>query len=384
MESNMLNDMYLRFKKSFLSDTLECKFLFIDQYLRLLDDLRGKDVNIFINQDPSLMEENSNVNEMDENILDFLKDLAKKAKKLLFTNTSSSEAHTYLGLIYEMGAFGIKKSYGKAFIFYWFAFRQSNPLATLKLGEFYERGLKGSKHMGKAIKYYRYAAKHGKIDAMHTYALLLLYGSDGIKRDPKTGYVYLKQAILIADENYPYPFLDLARLFDGTHVIEELDELLDLEFALSLYKKGAFLGDPNCECKLGNIFNFGEMDQAKDLEQAIFWYARAAEKGNIEAMHCLATYKYSGIERILEQNFEEAYKLALSAAIKGHKYSALMVAEFIEGGIGVKRDLMHALWWYNIALHLGCDRAEAKVKQLSADLMANSEFVNNSKKCCIL
>lgn len=379
---NLINDMTSVFENIFNSGDEADKFLFIQKYLRLIEEMTGDHVNIFFTHDPFKTRENVKITDMDKRCMEYLLEKVRTTKQKLYHDTPSSQAHAFLGIAYEIGAFGIKRNIEKAITFYISASKQNNALGTYRLAECFEKGLGGVRNMVKAMTYYRCAAKLGGIEAMHIYGVILLNGADGIRKDTATGLVYLKMAVKSANRNYPYPFYDLAKCYDLTGNVSDIHS--DLEYAFYLYHRGAQLGDPNCQYRIATIFDYGEMGKEKDLEQAVYWYNNAAELGQIDAMYHLAHFKCSGVEGMLDRNYEDAYSLALCAASKGNVDSAFLVAEYIEMGIGVQQDTLHALWWYTIAKYLGCEKATIKIDQLKKHVNATSTFSSSPTGCRIM
>lgn len=379
---NLVDDMTSVFDNVFNAGDDNDKHIFIQKYLRLIEEMSGDNVNIFFTHDPFKTKENSKICDMDKRCMEYLLEMIKTTKLKLYHNTPSSQAHAFLGIVYEIGAFGIKQNIEKALTFYISASKQNNALGTYRLAECFEKGLGGPKNMTKAMTYYRCAAKLGGIEAMHTYGVILLNGAEGVSKDTATGLVYLKMAVKSANRNYPYPFYDLAKCYDATNDILEINP--DVEYAFYLYHRGAQLGDPNCQYKVATIFDYGEMCKERNLEQAVHWYMSAAEQGQIDAMYHLAHFKYTGVDGILERNYEDAYNLALCAASKGNVDAAFMVAEYIEMGIGIQQDPLHALWWYTIAKYLGCDKAVTKMDQLRKHVNATSKFSTSPSGCRIM
>jgi TPR repeat protein len=291
------------------------------------------------------------------------------------------EATAYLGMAYELGAFGVKVDLKKAHGYYTSACKQNNALGAFRLAQCFEKGIGKPKSMSRALTFYRCAAKLGLIEALHTYGAILIYGDLGSKRDPAGGLFYLKLATKNSNENYPYPYFDLARCFEADNPIKEI--VSDDAYAFELYLKGAKLGCPNCQYRIGRALEYGELGSEKDLESAVFWYNKAGESGQVDAQLALSGFYFTGIHDVLEKNPTQAYVWALRAAVRGHMAAAYCVAEFIESGIGVKRDIMHALWWYTIAHMLGHTRAKAKMDGLKSQIQGKNKQAKKPAKCLL-
>lgn len=63
---------------------------------------------------------------------------------------------------------------------------------------------------------------------------------------------------------------------------------MNREKAAELYRQSAELGYPPAMERLGYGYLNGDMGLAKDGEQCVFWFRKAAEKNNCDAQHGLA------------------------------------------------------------------------------------------------
>lgn len=360
------------FNSKFLKGDEEVKFAFVKKYLRILEEFSESLNNVFYDTDPTTQEERKNESaDMDKECLDFLVGQTKATKIMLFNDNLSAMAHCFMGIVYEIGAFGLRQDLQKAIAFYRAAARQNNSLGTFRLAQCFERGNGLQKNHKKAITFYRCAAKLGGVEALHTYGIILLQGELGLVNDTSSGLFYLKLAVKGAGVNYPYPYYDLGKFYEIRQ--EYRGSSHDVKYAFSLYEKGALFGDPNCMFRVAKAYENGELHISKNMQHSIRWYTLASELEQIDAMYHLAQFRYMGVENVLERNEKEAYDLALRSASKGHCDAAFLVGEYIENGIGIKKSPLHALWWYNIAKFLGHERAYLKVDELRKVVNINSK-----------
>lgn len=322
---------------------------------------------------------NNNLYVNNNSYLKFLLECADGEKKL-FKNAPSALAHAYLGIVYELGVFGTKKDYKKAYDYYLTATKQSNALGTFRLAQFYEKGLWKPKNYKKAVTFYRCAAKLGLIEALHTYGSILFYGDLCSQKDVSSGLFYLKLAVKKATKEYPYPYYDLGKAYESNNKLSDIPS--DDKYAFYLYEKGAELGCPNSQYRIARAYEFAELGKLKNMKDALYWYKLSASNGQIDAQLALSTFYFTGLNNLLEVNYSNAYMWALKSAAKGHSAAAYCVGEYIENGIGVKKDLVHALWWYSISNVLGNIRAKSKVEHIKR-IIANRSIPRNKKKCNI-
>lgn len=80
-----------------------------------------------------------------------------------------------------------------------------------------------------------------------------------------------------------------------------------------------------------------------DFKQAYKWYRRAAEAGDLPAMHQLAEDIFAGR---CGMNPEESFKWKLYAANHGDGESMFHTAAWLEIGFGVQKSIKEAVMWY--------------------------------------
>lgn len=96
-------------------------------------------------------------------------------------------------------------------------------------------------------------------------------------------------------------------------------------------------------------YELGELDCEINSAEAKKWYAKAAERGNVNAALALSTWYLTGIEGVLECVYGQAYEYARLAASVGHVGGLRALGYMYEAGIGVKADLRQAKERYKVA-----------------------------------
>jgi len=124
----------------------------------------------------------------------------------------------------------------------------------------------------------------------------------------------------------------------------------DLQQAFFWFQKAAGLGNSAAMFNLAICYEKGEGCE-KDLTQAVAWYKKAAELGNSDAMFNLAICykKGEGIKKDLTQAvawYKKAAELGNNAAMNN-------LAICYEKGEGCEKDLTQAVAWYKKAAELG-------------------------------
>lgn len=87
--------------------------------------------------------------------------------------------------------------------------------------------------------------------------------------------------------------------------------------------------------------------QIKKNDGYLFWLQSAASRGNTEAQYLLANCYIDG--EIMEEDYEEAFKLYKKAAEKGHADAANNLADMYLNGEGVEENEVEAVKWFTIA-----------------------------------
>lgn len=352
--------------RAFNSDCLNDKLRYILKLLRKIEENRDSLCNIIVKtpeDNNALQETQENINRREEECLIFLKNLIKNAKNQKISQKDVSNAYAYLGMAYELGAFGLAVDYKKAYYNYVIGFRNGSGMGAFRLAIMYEKGNYEKKSFPRALVYYKCAAKMGLLEGAHTYGMILYYTEDDSVLDYQTGLDFIKFAMVNATPEYPYAYFDLARIFEFGN--SEIDLDVEIKYSYKLYIDGAELGCPNCCYRLGRAFERGELNRNVNWQDAIRWYKYAASLGQVDAQMALSSFYITGIDRVLDLNYEEAYKWTLRAAITGNPGAAYSLGGYIEQGIGIKKDPSHALWWYSISGLYGNKNAKYKIEKLT-------------------
>ena len=107
----------------------------------------------------------------------------------------------------------------------------------------------------------------------------------------------------------------------------------------------------------------------KDMQEAVFWWRKAAEKGHIEAQYTLGlvlshesenSQTSLSTERSIDVNSKEGRRWLLAAAEQGKADAAYVLGGLYEEGLGIAQDQARAVEWYRKAAAL--DYPEALFK----------------------
>ncbi|KAK6089370.1 hypothetical protein P3W45_001616 [Vairimorpha bombi] len=335
-------------------------FKFLKEYVTSIENGGINSKRFVINVNPLRIDKQTQkfIREFNAYFLEFLVKMAS----VLTNRKLSSEAHVYLGLTYELGLFGISINQKNAFNYYIVAAKQNNRFGTYRLAQAYEKVMGDKEGYTKALYFYRCAAKLGCIYGMHTYGSILLRGELDSKKDFDTGMFYLKLASQKASEIYPFPFYDLGQVYESHNSCNEIEA--DDDYAFRMYERGARLGCPNSQYKVGKCYETGSLFRYPNMKLALEYYKKAADNGHMDAQYILSKFLFTGVEGLVSRNYNQSFFYALQSAIRGHPEGAYLVAEFAEWGYGVKKSRVLSLWWYTIASKLGNKQADLKKKEL--------------------
>ena len=135
----------------------------------------------------------------------------------------------------------------------------------------------------------------------------------------------------------------------------------DLTGAVEIYRKGAELGDPWSQLKLGLMYENGKgVDQ--DDEEAARLYRLAAEQGEALGYNNLALMYEDG--KGVDQDYEEAARLYRLAAKQGDALGQTYLGVMYEDGKGVEQDYEEAARLYRLAAEQGNVEAQANLAEM--------------------
>ncbi|KAM0680043.1 hypothetical protein GINT2_001731 [Glugoides intestinalis] len=362
--------------KCFESKSDKKVFQFLKKYLQFVEnDSSSFNVLMLFENPLHKSERRSFMKELNGNCRRFLEE--KQRSK---NNATIGEALCYVGVGYEYGLFGYKRDCYAAFEAYVTSSRLSNGLGTYKLAQCFEKGKGTSQDIGKALYFYRCAAKLGLVDALHVYGAILANGYLRCSIDHKTGLHYLSLAAVKASNVYPYPLFDIGKWYETKQ--ETLDTFYDEEYSFKVYMKGANLNDPNSQYRIARCFENGELKQTRSIATAVQWYKRAADNGQTDAQMMLFGLYSSGINGVLNKDSGKSYYWALCTGIRGNARAVFFLGEYSRNGIGIESDILLALWWYTISASMGSYEAKVKMRETRAEIEKRDIGPEIPYKCC--
>ncbi|HJE24008.1 MAG TPA: hypothetical protein K8W01_10150 [Methylorubrum populi] len=141
----------------------------------------------------------------------------------------------------------------------------------------------------------------------------------------------------------------------------------DLSVAAKLYEKLAAAGFAPAQFKTGNAYEKGS-GVIRDIAQAKFWYGRAADQGNVRAMHNLAVLHAENPAANGKPDFATAASAFRRAAEHGVRDSQYNLGVLYARGLGVGQDLVQSYLWFSAAAAQGDEEAGRKRDEVAAKL----------------
>jgi localization factor PodJL len=137
----------------------------------------------------------------------------------------------------------------------------------------------------------------------------------------------------------------------------------DLKEAAQWYQRSATSGFAMAQFRLGTLYERG-VGVPTDSARAQVWYARAAEQGNVKAMHNLAVL----IAASGKPDYATAARWFTEAAERGLSDSQYNLAMLYENGLGVAKDAKTAYKWLLLAARSNDAEAKSRRDAVAATL----------------
>lgn len=218
----------------------------------------------------------------------------------------NAEAMYYLGMFFEEG-YGVPVDYEKAVQYYKMAMDWDLPEAYNAMGLCYDKGIGVKKDVKQAAKLYREAVVRENEDAKFNLGILYYWGL-GVSQDYGEAVYFLKDAMSSdSDEDNE----DIKKLIKSCY--DKVHEK---------YLKSAEEGDAEAQYKLGEFYNFAEMDR----ENSFNWFYKSAVNGNPKAQLSVGTSYIWGYG--VEIDYETGMKWIKKSAEQGYDDAQYVLAEF--------------------------------------------------------
>ena len=316
-----------------------------------------------------------------------------------------SYAQYKLGNMYEKG-FGVEQDYSKSRMWYRKSADQGSSLSQYKLGNMYEKGFGVEQDYSKARMWYRKSADQGY--SLSQYSLGNMYEKGlGVEQDYSKARMWYRKS---ADQGYSLPQKRLNYMNEQEQFISSNDKestpITELEIEKSGKEEGigtaeskplttfpsvyggdcfedkdvddclmkSELGDSDAQFNLGNMYYRGQ-GVSKDYKEALKWYRKGADQGNVRAIKRVGDVYYKG-KGVIKDN-KEAVKWYTKAAEQGLSGVQIMLGfMYYRGTHGVTLDYKESFKWFR----LSAEQGGADAQYILGVMYNNGEGVPQDKK----
>ena len=192
-------------------------------------------------------------------------------------NQGFAPSQSELGIIYAMGE-KVPQNMGYAINLFTKAAEQGDDSAQKNLGIIYKNGNGVPTNPQAAVYWFSKAAEQGNIQAKSNLADMYKMGI-GVQRNYNVAINLLKEVIDSGVEDYYQ-----GSLFDLAFIYSEINRD---DLALPLWQQLAYLGNSTAQYNLGLCYAQGKGTNV-DLNQARYWWQKAADQGDADARRQLA------------------------------------------------------------------------------------------------
>jgi TPR repeat protein len=293
-------------------------------------------------------------------------------KALAYYSEAASRGHAAagnnLGYFYQNGL-GVERSEIKAMEAYRTAAERGNAVAQYNVGYLFEKGLGVAVDHGQALTHYRRAAEQGNSLAQAAVGNLYARGL-GVQRDFAEALKWLR---LAEGAEEPAALVAIGNFHLNGVAVER-----DPAAAAGYFRRAAEKGFAEGQNNLGFLYQLGAGVE-KSLPQAMRWYERAAEQNHPAAFYNIGMLRLAG-QGGVKQDYPQALSALRNAARLGHVTAANVLSTLYEQGRGVKRDIVRAKMWAEIAMRSGFFADKVRHDGLAAkmkppDLERAAEFL---------
>lgn len=200
----------------------------------------------------------------------------------------------------------------------------------VSVGESYYLGIGTIKDKFKAVEWYQKASAQKSVNGIYLLSQAYTKGS-GVQQNIAKGNQLRLQA---AELGYVPVMIDLAQAYNTGE--NESNTIKDLKKSFYWYEKAADTGDRDAMLNLGVMYEEGD-GTAQDNTKALKYYLAAAQKGESLAQFNICRFYFYGTHP-LKQDFTNAFKWCSASAQQDDYYAKLFLGRMYAQGLGVKKD----------------------------------------------
>ncbi|MCH5224334.1 MAG: SEL1-like repeat protein [Muribaculaceae bacterium] len=269
------------------------------------------------------------------------------------------QAQAIAGWLYLAGYNSAEVNQEKGVAYLQEAVEAGNYDAMAYLGSAYEFGDGGiSKDETKALELYSQSAEGGSPDGKAILGLTYAYGYLGVNPNITKGEQLIRESI---EEGSTLGMRYLGGLYRDKKILAEDGNGNDLN-AINWYRKAAEAGNVDAMQNLGREIMDTSYGNKEKQAEGMQWLQRAAEQGSSDAMVNLGYYYEKG--KGVKQSWDKAFEWYLKGAEAGDEVGQYDVALCYEYGRGTTKNLQKAIEWYRKSADQGDEDAQKALKRL--------------------
>ena len=255
-----------------------------------------------------------------------------------------------MGVNYQYG-YGVPVDKQKSLEWFQKAAENGNHESIRALGIIYESGIGVEQNLRKAFEYYVCAVDKGNIKSLEKLSDFYRRGIVVAKNEDKAKE--LLEAFVIqlqkqAQKGNTDAMWRLGQIYQAGNDLLNIPE--NLQQAAFWYEKAADLGYMYAQSSLGILYIMG-LGVPKNYKKAVELYKKAADQGDAAALYNLAGCYRLG--RGVEQNDEQAAAYNQKAANMDMPEAQSALAQMYYNGWGVEKDYTMSVHWYKKAISNG-------------------------------
>lgn len=271
------------------------------------------------------------------------------------------QAMAEAGWLYMRGYKGVTKDETKAVKYLKDAVEAKNADAMAYLAYAYENGKGVDKDEAKALELYSLAAESGSADGKALLGYTYAYGYLGVVPNTTKGIELIKASV---EENSSLGMRYMGHLYSNNKITTNDVDGYNGD-AIYWYRKAAEAGNVDAMYDIGWELSKNYSWDKEKLAEAVQWYQRAADQGFADAMAGLG-FMYSDGKGVAKSD-EKAFEWFKKGAEAGSDWAMGNLGWSYEYGHGTAKDRAKAIEWYKKAAEQGNEYSQKALKRLGVN-----------------
>lgn len=262
-------------------------------------------------------------------------------------------AEYFLGHAY-LGGLGVAKDTAQALALFKRAAERGQANAMVTLAQLHHAGEVVERNPAEAAKWAKRAAEKGDRDGQRILGGFYMAGR-GVPQDFNLAEQWLRKS---ADQGDPLAKQMLTVVANAREAERSPEALAK---SVTFLQEKAKEGHASAQFELGRLYRNGD-GVPKDIGIANDWERKAAQQDHPEALADRAVRLLEGQE--LAADLKEGMRLLRRSGALGHARAQRLLGRLHDKGLVVKKDVVEALHWYELAARGGLAQANADRAEL--------------------